>query len=77
MLNVKQFNGKHGCTNCEYEGIPRASAKSIRDWPYQEDCMHERTHKSLIECAIKAVEGKSVVSALLLFVCFAYTNVYL
>ena len=77
MLNVKQFNGKQGCANCEYEGVPCVSAKMIRDWPYQEDCMYERTHKSLIECAIRAVEGKSVISIFLLFVCFAYTNVYL
>ena len=62
ILNVKQFNGKHGCTNCEYEGIPRPSAKMIRDWPYREDCMKERTHSSMIQYARQSVKEKAVVS---------------
>ena len=62
MLNQKQDNGKHGCSNCEYEGVPCPNANMIRDWPYSESCMLNRTHSSVMECAKLAVEQKSVVN---------------
>ena len=59
MLNMKQYNGKYGCSNCDYEGVPRSSAKMIRDWPYCCDYV-TRTHDSVIKNAKEAVKEKSV-----------------
>ena len=34
MLNMKQYNGKYGCSQCEDEGQPRSSSHLVRNWPY-------------------------------------------
>ena len=34
VFNTKQFNGKHGCTYCEEEGITRSTSHLHRNWPY-------------------------------------------
>ena len=65
MLNMKQFNGKHGCSHCEYEGVPRLGMAMIRDWPYREDAMLARNHHTLLEFAKQAVGQKSVVSTII------------
>ena len=47
VLNMKKFNGAHGCAFCEDKGVPRASSHLHRNWPYTTPCV-SRTKQSVI-----------------------------
>lgn len=61
ILNMKQFNGKHGCSYCEDEGKSRASSHLHRNWPYSSTTT-PRTHNSIMRDAKEAVRENSPVS---------------
>lgn len=61
ILNMKQFNGMHGCSYCEDEGTPRASNHLHRNWLYSTTST-QRTHSSIMRNAKKAVRRNSPVS---------------
>ena len=63
MLNMKQYNGKYGCSACEMEGVSRQNNHLHRDWPYK-DSVALRTHLSLMENARAAVEKDDVASVM-------------
>ena len=44
VLNMKQFNGKFGCSQCEDEGKPRANSHLVRNWLYSLSSV-PRTHR--------------------------------
>ena len=47
VLNMRQFNGQHGCSQCEDEGQPRARSHLQRNWPYH-TTSSLRTHSSIM-----------------------------
>ena len=61
MLNVKQYNGKHGCSYCDDEGVSRPGCPMARDWPFTGSAVI-RTHETQVENAIKAQATGKVVS---------------
>lgn len=60
VLNMKQYNGQHGCTYCEDEGVARASTHLHRNWPYSTSSS-ARTHEGIVQNAREAVQNKAVV----------------
>ena len=48
VMNMKQFNGQHGCTYCEDEGVPRRSRHLHRNWPYNTNSI-TRTHNGMLQ----------------------------
>ncbi len=61
VLNMRQFNGRHGCHLCEDEGKTAAGNPLFRWWPYN-DHQELRTEKSIIENAVKATMEDEIVS---------------
>ena len=59
LLNMKQFNGKHGCCYCYQEGAVRPGCALHRFWP--PDAASVRTHQSVIESAIEATSTRTPV----------------
>lgn len=64
ILNMKQFNGCHGCSYCEDEGTPRLSSHLHRNWLYSSTST-PRTHCSIMRNARKAVRMNDPVSKVL------------
>ena len=61
LLNMKQYNGQHGCSYCEDEGVPRPTTHLHRNWPYSESSTL-RTHSGLIANADEARKNGEPVS---------------
>lgn len=61
VLNMKQFNGKNGCSYCEDEGEPRASNHLHRNWPYTRTSI-SRSHHSIMTNARDAIDENDPVS---------------
>ena len=61
MMNMKQYNGKHGCSACEIEGICRQGSHLHRDWPYNQQEVVRSNQQSLLENAREAISTDSVV----------------
>lgn len=60
LLNMKQFNGKHGCCFCEAEGTTRNDDWLHRYWPPATATL--RTHASIMQNAISATQERTTVS---------------
>ena len=60
VLNMKQFNGKYGCSQCEDEGQPRASSHLVCNWPYSSLSV-PRTHQRVIANAREALRTRYIV----------------
>ena len=54
VLNINQFNGKYGCSQCEDEGQPRPSSHLVRNCPYSSTSVM-RTHLRVIANAKEAL----------------------
>lgn len=63
MINMKQFNSKHGCHMCEQESVPRPGSNLHRNWPYLPSVTC-RTRKSMKDNGIAAKLSHSSVSQL-------------
>lgn len=61
VLNMKQFNGQHGCHLCEDEGCTTATNRLFRWWPYQSTSVL-RTKESLAKNSVYATMTDKVVS---------------
>ena len=61
VMNMKQFNGKHGCAYCEDEGVPRPTSHLHRNWPYSTTSI-PRTHHSIVDNAKSALRSNDAVS---------------
>ena len=61
ILNMKQYNGRHGCIQCEDEGVPRPASHLQRNWPYSTATIL-RTHESVVFHAREAVRTREPVS---------------
>ena len=61
VLNMKQYNGQHGCSQCEDEGQPRTSSHLHRNWPF---CASSTpwTHNSIMSNVQDCVRVKKPVS---------------
>ena len=66
VLNMKQFNGKWGCTYCEDEGVPRPTCHLVRNWPYSTTST-PRTHESIVRNARRALRENDAVSYILYY----------
>ena len=63
LLNMNQFNGKHGCSFCEHEGVTMPGSHLVRIWPPAEGCpVPSRNHQSVMQNVHKATASKAVVS---------------
>ena len=60
VANMKQFNGKFGCSFCMDEGETRPSCPMQRFWPFKEQCTL-RNHQSYEDDVKKAVRLKNAV----------------
>lgn len=58
LLNMKQYNGKHGCHICEGEGVTRATSHLHRNWPYTTPGGPLRSYQSI---AIQAAQNGGAV----------------
>lgn len=61
VLNMRQFNGRHGCHLCEDEGKTAANNSLFRWWPYN-DKQELRTKDSLLKNAVEVTENDEIVS---------------
>lgn len=61
ILNMRQFNGKHGCHLCNDEGQTSASNPLLRWWPYK-NSQTMRTKKSLLQSSAQATMSGVIVS---------------
>ena len=52
VLNMKQFNGKHGCCYCDAHGKTPPGDYLHRYWP-PNSCGAERSHQTMLEDAQK------------------------
>lgn len=64
IVNMKQYNGKYGCLQCEDEGVPRPTTHLVRNWPFSASST-PRTHQSVIFHAKESLRTREPVS-----VCF-------
>ena len=62
VLDTKQFNGKHGCSYCEDEGVARSTTHLHRNWSYSSSS-RARTHGSIIANAREAIRNGEPVSS--------------
>ena len=60
-MNMKQYNGKYGCSICMDEGQSPPNCPLQRFYPYTDNCVM-RTHQSVLDDAREAVETKHAVS---------------
>ena len=58
VLNMKQFNGKYGCSFCLDEGVTLPGDPLHRFWPTSGP---DRTHQSILENARKAISDSDAV----------------
>lgn len=63
VLNMKQFNGKHGCHLCEDPGESRADLPMLRWWPYN-SVVTLRTKESLLKNSLEVALDHEIVSSL-------------
>ena len=63
ITNMKQWNGRHGCTFCEAEGTTIGNDHLHRYWPLTKSRL--RTHQSIFGNATEAVRTGSDVSLLI------------
>lgn len=61
VLNMRQFNGQHGCHLCEDKGSTAENNKLFRWWPY-ESASILRTKETLTENSIHATVNDEIVS---------------
>ena len=61
LINMKQFNSKHGCHMCEQESVPRPGSNLHRNWPYLTS-VNCRTQASMKQNAIDAANSHLSVS---------------
>ena len=66
VLNMKQYNGKHGCAYCKDEETPRPSSHLHRNWLYLCDPV-ECSHQNMISDAKKAIEKGEAVRTMYVF----------
>ena len=59
VLNMKQFNGKHGCHLCEDEGENSAANPMLRWWPHNEN-QKLRSKKSFLNNCLEATSQNAV-----------------
>ena len=62
ILNMRQFNGRHGCHLCEDEGQTAEGKPLFRWWP-PNSTQKLRTRNSLTDDSIKATTNDEIVSA--------------
>ena len=67
VLNTKQFNGQHGCTHCEDEGVTRTTTHLHRNWPYCTSSI-ARTHRGIIDNIREVVQNKVPVSTTCIYI---------
>lgn len=72
VINMKQYNGKYGCSSCEDEGVPRSSSHLHRNWPYSNSSTL-RTHSGIIAYAKEALCKNDSVS-LYVYILIMYTH---
>ena len=62
LLHCQQYNGSHGCTECEIEGqvISKGRGHSTVFWTPTPDTLRRRTHASVTSQAEKALETDKV-----------------
>lgn len=60
LLNMKQWNGRHGCLYCNHEGVTLGTDHLHRYWPPKDSQV--RTHSSLMADAEAATKSGSPVS---------------
>ena len=60
MLNVKQYNGRYGCSHCGDEGVSRPGCPTVHDWPFTGSAV-TRTHEAQVENGIQAQTTGNVV----------------
>ena len=65
VLNMRQFNGLHGCHLCEDEGVTGCNNRLFRWSPYNSTSTL-RTKSSLIENSIHATTHDEIVSKLVI-----------
>ena len=73
VLNMKQFNGKWGCTYCEDEGVPRPTCHFVRNWPYSTTST-PRTHESIVRNARRALRENDAVSYMIIIIIIVVIN---
>ena len=71
VANMKQFNGKFGCSFCMDEGESRPNCPMHRFWPFKEHSLL-RTHQSYKEDVMEAVRSKNAVSLISVFIYFLF-----
>ncbi len=59
VLNMRQFNGKHGCHLCEDEGVNYPSLPMLRYWPYN-SIQILRSRESILKNCFEATESEIV-----------------
>ena len=76
LINMKQFNSKHGCHMCEQESVPRPGSNLHRNWPYLAS-VNCRTQASIKADAIDAASSHSSVWTLILHVLCCCLSVHM
>lgn len=61
ILNMRQFNGKHGCHLCDDEGQTAASNPLLRWWPYKYP-RRMRTKNDILQSSAQATTSGEIVS---------------
>lgn len=70
VLNMRQFNGSHGCHLCEDPGENSAVNPMLRWWPYNSESTL-RTKVALMKDSVKATLNSDIVSS----ICFKLRGV--
>ena len=60
VLNMRQFNGAHGCHLCEDEGVTSVRNPLLRWWPFNPASVL-RSKESLIQAAVHVTLTNTIV----------------
>ncbi len=69
-LNMRQFNGKHGCHLCEDPGENSSLNPLLRWWPYNGEIVL-RTKQSMLKSSVDVALQDEIVSSVFLLPCHA------
>ena len=61
VLNMRQFNGQHGCHLCDSAGENSTEHPMLRWWPYNSESTN-RTKVALMKDSVKATRSGNIVS---------------
>ena len=61
LLNMRQFNGRHGCHRCKDEGVNTVETPMVRWWPYNHN-QELRSKDSMIKSCMETKKGDIVSS---------------